>query len=446
MSKGKRMASRAEMKENKRKRRQAKKAGKMLRANNKRNRRYEPRTSIHNKQRSRSKIATPNHHQQKRSKRATSNYQQQNQSRGVTPNHNQQNRNKRTTTSTKNRHNAGKSVYGYSYYQQRNKKRKINKFRVFIALIILIAIIATPIYLIMKNKDPKETTVSSQESPEAEQSSQPTQEPSSEPSPEATATQEGQATMEGIVGVEDEQIKELIQKTMAEEGLTENNFAFFYYNINQETYYFYNENKYMTGASMVKMPVAMVYYDMLKRGEITLEDTIKYQKDSYEPGAGATASMYKVGESVPIKYLLEQSIINSDNTANNILISKLGYEEYRRAVAEYATIDLPDEFYEKNIMSSRYAYDVCKHLYDNMQDYQGLIEYLKKSSNGSYLKKYLTNTDVAHKYGSYENCEHDYGIVFGKNTYLIGVLTDGVKNSEELISKISLDVFNTEES
>ena len=396
MSKGKRMASRTEMKKNKKRRRQAKKDGKLLQASNKKNRRYAP------------KRKTP-----KTNKNTN-----------------------RTTNKIRKRSNTERATYGYNYYQQR-RKRKINKFRVFMALLILIAIIVTPIYVIKENTKQKQI----EEKQPKEIASETPEETLNDPSP----IQE--ESPQPIEGDEDEKIKELIQKTISENNLEQEQFAFFYYNTNTKQYYFYNENQYMKGGSVVKMPIGMLYYDMLNAGEISLEDKIEYKQESYEPGAGATASMYKVGESVPIKYLIEQSIINSDNTATNILISKMGHDEYRKAITQYTTIrDLPEEFYENNIISARYGYDVCKHLYDNKIDYEGLIEILKKSSNGSYLKKYLTNTDVAHKYGSYEGYEHDYGMVFGKNTYLVGIFTNGVKDSEEFISKLSLNIFNIEET
>ena len=67
---------------------------------------------------------------------------------------------------------------------------------------------------------------------------------------------------------------------------------------------------------------------------------------------------------------------------------------------------------------------------------------MKQSSNGEYLKKYISDYEVAHKYGSYNGYVHDYGIVFGEDTYLIGVFTKNVSNADELIAKISLDVLN----
>lgn len=244
-----------------------------------------------------------------------------------------------------------------------------------------------------------------------------------------------------VIPVEDVQIKELIQNLQTEKDLRKDNFAFFYYNLDSNKYYFYNENTYFTAASTIKMPIAMLYYDKIKNGEISLDDTITYTSNCYEAGAGTTAYTYSVGSRVPISFLLEQSIVNSDNTAINILINNLGYKNCKIQISKYASIELPEEFLNSNITCAKYAYDVVNYLYDNMENYTELLEYLKKSSNMEYLKKYITDYDVAHKYGSYNGYVHDYGIVFGENTYLIGIFTKNISNADELIAQMSLEIL-----
>jgi hypothetical protein len=248
--------------------------------------------------------------------------------------------------------------------------------------------------------------------------------------------------IETIEPTEDIQIKELIQKIRTENSLDEENFSFFYYNIDQQSYYFYNEETYFTAASTIKMPIAMLYYDKISNGELSIDDKIVYTSDCYEAGAGTTASTYSVNSKVPISFLLKQCIVNSDNTAVNILIKNLEYKNCKTQIATYSNVELPEDFYSSNIISAKYAYDVVNYLYENMQNYEELITYLKQSSNGEYLKKYIDDYDVAHKYGSYNGYVHDYGIVFGENTYLIGIFTKNVSNADELIAEISLDVFN----
>lgn len=242
--------------------------------------------------------------------------------------------------------------------------------------------------------------------------------------------------------MEDEDLKFLIESEMAKYGFNEDNFAFFYYNIDDKKYYFYNEDSYFTAASTVKVPVAMYYYDEINEGTYTADSKLLYGQGDYEAGSGTTASLYSVGDYVPLGYLLEQAIINSDNTAVNILIGNLGYSNARKDITKYSDEVVPEDFYSNNITSAGFAYDVINYLYEHQDSYQKLIEDMKQSSMGMYLKKYITNYDVAHKYGSYGGYVHDYGIVYGEKTYLVGIFTKNISNSDEVIANISLDILN----
>ncbi len=248
-----------------------------------------------------------------------------------------------------------------------------------------------------------------------------------------------------IEETESEEVKNLISQIMKDNNLNSNNFGFFFYNINTREYYFYNENKYFTAASTVKVPVAMLYYDKINSGEITKDDTLLYKSSAYEAGAGKVTSGYSAGSKIPYSVLLEELIINSDNTANNILIGNIGFDKYRYEIAKYSDIELSSQFYNSNVTCPQYSYDVIKYLYKHSDEYQELIENMKKSSYGKYLKEYL-DYDVAHKYGSYNGYVHDYGIIYGKDTYLMGVFTKNKNNAPTLIANIGKQVVDLVES
>ena len=262
-----------------------------------------------------------------------------------------------------------------------------------------------------------------------------TEEVATEPAPEPEQPKE-------IEPMEDEDLKILIESEMTKYGFNENNFAFFYYNINDKKYYFYNEDSYFTAASTIKVPIAMYYYDEINAGTYTADSKLLYEQGDYEAGGGTTASLYSVGDYVPLGYLLEQAIINSDNTAINILIGNLGYSNARKGITKYSDEVVPEDFYSSNITSACFSYDVINYLYEHQDSYQKLIEDMKKSSMEMYLKEYITNYDVAHKYGSYGGYVHDYGIVYGEKTYLVGIFTKNITDSDEVIANVSLDILN----
>ena len=257
-----------------------------------------------------------------------------------------------------------------------------------------------------------------------------------------TTTEPETEEIKEIEPFEDTDLKLLIDSEMTKYGFNENNFAFFYYNIDDKGYYFYNENKYFTAASTIKVPIAMYYYDEINAGTYTTDSKLLYEQGDYEAGGGTTASLYSVGDYVPLDFLLEQAIINSDNTAVNILIGNLGYSNARKDITKYSDEIVPEDFYSNNITSAGYAYDVINYLYEHQDSYQKLIEDMKQSSMGMYLKEYITDYDVAHKYGSYGGYVHDYGIVYGEKTYLVGIFTRNITDSDEVIAQISLDILN----
>ncbi len=313
-------------------------------------------------------------------------------------------------------------------------------------LIILVICLICIVILIQTQNENREVSASqdkSVEQQEAENQEQEETEENQENNADSSNEESQTETQEvPTTPTEDEEIKTLIAEIKTANNLTADNFAFFYYNPQTQKYYFDNQDKYFKGASTVKVPVAMIYYDKIKNGELTEESTLQYTSDDYEAGGGTTASKYKVGNYIPISFLLEQSIINSDNTAVNILIDGIGYRKCRELMAQYSDEEFIADFYTSNLTKASFGFDIINHIYQNQENYQELIGYMKQSSFGEYLKKYITEYDVAHKYGSYAGNVHDYGIVFADSPYLIGVYTQNVPNADELIANISRQVLD----
>ena len=111
-------------------------------------------------------------------------------------------------------------------------------------------------------------------------------------------------------------------------------------------------------------------------------------------------------------------------------------------MTKYSDETIPDDFYTSNIASASFYFDVINYLYEHQSEYTTLIDHMKKSSMGMYLKEYITDYDVAHKYGSYSGYVHDYGIVFTESPYLVGIFTKGIPDSDEVIASISKDILD----
>ena len=337
-----------------------------------------------------------------------------------------------------------------------NKKKFIRS--ITITILILVALIAITVFAILtrnKNENNTEETQGEVVNSESENMENQNETNKEENVVQENSTEENtEAASNGVdIGVEyvveeniDTEIQTLIQTIMEQNGLNENNFGFFYYNVNQNIGYEYNENQYFQGASTIKVPVSMLYYDKINAGTMTKESTLKYTQDSYEAGAGSTAARYKVGSSVPLGFLIEQAIVNSDNTAVNIMIKNLGYSNCKKEIQKYSDEEMPADYYTSNVITPEFEFDIITYLYNNSNNYTELLEYMKKSSNGEYLKGQLPQYEVAHKYGSYSGNVHDYGIIYGKETYIVGIYTDGIANADDLIASIAKQIVDTKES
>lgn len=78
-------------------------------------------------------------------------------------------------------------------------------------------------------------------------------------------------------------------------------------------------------ASMVKVPVAVAVLRGVERGDFALDTRVTLRASDYVDGAGSTNS-HPVGTALPIRDLLEQMIIHSDNTASDMLIGLVGVD------------------------------------------------------------------------------------------------------------------------
>lgn len=79
-------------------------------------------------------------------------------------------------------------------------------------------------------------------------------------------------------------------------------------------------------ASLVKVPVAIAVLRGVERSQFSLDTRVTVRASDYVDGAGPTARQ-PVGTSLTVRYLLEQMIVLSDNTASDMLIDLVGIAE-----------------------------------------------------------------------------------------------------------------------
>nr|WP_288355489.1 serine hydrolase [uncultured Pseudomonas sp.] len=106
-------------------------------------------------------------------------------------------------------------------------------------------------------------------------------------------------------------------------------------------------------ASGIKVPVAIAVLRGVERGDWQLDTRLSLEADDFVDGAGST-NQYGPGERLSVRFLLEQMIIYSDNTATDRLIRLAGLDAVNGLVREL----VPEGFEPITTLG-----DVRRHIY-----------------------------------------------------------------------------------
>ena len=203
----------------------------------------------------------------------------------------------------------------------------------------------------------------------------------------------------------------------------------------------YLENKEFFAASIFKLPLAMIYYEKINKGIYKYTDGFKIKEEHFE-GAYNDGSLYKVGDDVSLKTLLDNTIIYSDNIAANVLYHNLGgWGDFKRASFVYSdNIDLNNPSLS-NVVTALYLSDVLTYLYNNQDKFEPLLINMKLDVYGQYLSKYV-DADIMQKYGRLNEYSNSVGLVNAKTPYAIAVLTSLDAAGIDHIGRINEICFN----
>ena len=223
----------------------------------------------------------------------------------------------------------------------------------------------------------------------------------------------------------DESVLDIIIKGLClDYDLDETNFSLCYYNTVTGESYNYNENAWMKAASTYKLPLNMYYYDLENAGILSPDTVI---------------SGYSLST---IHY---ESIVNSNNEMSEAIMYNLGsYSYYKELIfdsyGDYEYSEIDEIAWRTNYFTTRYMMSTLKHLYENADSYTELLEYMGIAKPDAYFKKYVTEYEIAHKYGTYDTAENDVGIVYTEEPYLLAIYTYGLDDGEDVVGKVN-EVF-----
>lgn len=227
----------------------------------------------------------------------------------------------------------------------------------------------------------------------------------------------------------------------------------------------FRENETVPSASLIKIAVAAEILSRAQRGELSLQQRIAVDDADKVPYSILT--LLESGNSYSLHDLLTLMIVQSDNTAANLLIATAGMDRINRFCRD---ADLHGTILQRKMMDAA-ARKAGRENITTAADMARLLELLyraeladpacgahlleimKQQLDMSMMRLHLPDdTVVAHKTGELEGLAHEAGIVYhAAGDYIFVVLLWGAVTNYEArqtsgaVSKIVYDYFTEEE-
>ncbi len=217
-----------------------------------------------------------------------------------------------------------------------------------------------------------------------------------------------------------------------------------------------NPDERFYAASIIKLPIMTAVFAQVYSGKLSFEQTIPLRQEDLVGGDGVLKHM-SVGLPLTVHDLVTLMIIQSDNTATNVLIDLVGTENIREMMRKTGMHNsafynklmiIPAELEGKNEVT---AADVASHLRHlatgQILSYNSclqMISLLKKQQQRDSLPSLLPDPEgeiigslplweLANKAGSITDIKHDAGILYVDQAAVI--ITTLSKNVDEKPAK-----------
>ncbi len=194
-----------------------------------------------------------------------------------------------------------------------------------------------------------------------------------------------------------------------------------------------NQETYILPASLIKVPLAIAVLKKVQDGEWKLENELVLLQGDKDDMSGNERDMfadYPIGATFTIEHLLERLLIDSDNTAYNILLRNTGEKQFEEVVN---VLGLQDLFRINGAVSAKEYSRILRSLYTasylNSAKSERILEWLDQATFSDFIS-YSIEDEVPfpHKYGldREKRVFGDSGIAYIPNRpYIISVLVEG---------------------
>ncbi|MDP4030820.1 MAG: serine hydrolase [Patescibacteria group bacterium] len=203
-----------------------------------------------------------------------------------------------------------------------------------------------------------------------------------------------------------------------------------------------NEHQVMTAASVIKLPVLVVYYQAVDSGQLDPgEIYILAEADRWEYGTGSM-QYQAAGTKYTYQEIAKLVANQSDNMGAEVLIKKLGgYTKVQQAIDKLGLTKTNLKANEITVADAGNLFlQLAQGKLLSQASREGLFNNLTKTINEDRLPAGVPeNIRVIHKFGSEVGVVNDCGLVEASNPYIICVLTTEVNvgEAEAILPQIS---------
>ena len=241
------------------------------------------------------------------------------------------------------------------------------------------------------------------------------------------------------------EIEKMILNTLGEDS---DRFAIYIFRPGRDRTPIIFQNRPMKPASMIKMFVLAKAMQDISEGKLSLDEELIVAPENVVGGAGSIAGL-GYNAKVPVRLLLEHMIKESDNTATNILIDRVGGLEVLNEYLKQKNYS-DTTFQHKMMMAYRGTTNLSSvkdlgELFRKIYSHQCvndeldklMIEYLLKQEDTDCLPTALLFWKIAHKTGEVEMTYHDGGICYGiKADFIIVLMNDNYTDRVSTLEKM----------
>jgi beta-lactamase class A len=227
------------------------------------------------------------------------------------------------------------------------------------------------------------------------------------------------------------------------------------YHFETEEEFVHNPDEEFYAASIIKIPIMAAVFAQVNEGKRSLSDKIQVRSEDIVSGDGILKNLTP-GTEWTIYDLVVLMIIESDNTATNLLIDMVGLENIQLYMTVWGfkqsqfrhklQIKPSRKHNESNLITAmemnHFLRNVAMGNIVSMSACRKMIEIMKQQKMNDLLPRllpenngpigFIPNWEMAHKTGYVPGVEHNVGLLYlSGHTFAISVLSKNVPNRDE---------------